>query len=241
MRMLARLSCSGSRVGGRLGYRPPLSTPVYGSASSAHGAGGGLRCPLSGPVTGGTTREASAAKESPEGQPPDGRFDGRTLLLAKVVQLITSFRRWGHLAASLDPLGLSKPSRSAQRNLLLESYGFTTEQLASSKPMDVSKAAKHFATGFMSSDRCLPLNQLYKRLREVYASSIGVEYMHIRSQSRRNWLRDRLETVEPHLHSTNERMDALKHLCWSDAFAAFCGTHFRLTKRFGIEGCESLV
>lgn len=136
---------------------------------------------------------------------------------------------------------MNNPSRTAQRNLDLESYGFTAEQLASSKPMDVSKAASHFATGFMASDRSLPLSELYQRLREVYSSSIGVEYMHIRSQSRRNWLRDRLETVEPHTPSIAEKLHALKHLCWSDAFAAFCGSNFRLTKRFGLEGCESLV
>ena len=36
-------------------------------------------------------------------------------------------------------------------------------------------------------------------------------------------------------------MQTLKGLCWADSFAAFCSQHFRRTKRFGLEGSESLV
>lgn len=166
------------------------------------------------------------------------------ILLAKTVQMITSFRRWGHTAAKTDPLGLSAGSTNLgvmPPNLRLESYGFTPKMLASSEPVDVSRVSSHFAHGFTATDRSLPLRELYQRLCETYAGSVGVEYMHIRSQRRRDWLRDRLETVVPPSPTNDEKLQALRHLCWADSFASFCGKNFRLTKRFGLEGCESLI
>ena len=160
--------------------------------------------------------------------------------LAKVVQLITSFRREGHVAAQTDPLDLSNAS-NMPRNLLLESYDFTEAQLTSAKPVDVSRAYWTSTHGFTSSERCLPLRKLYARLCEIYSGSMGVEYMHIRRSEQRDWIRDQLETVAPHSPTAEEKLDALKHLCWADSFAAFCGKRFRHTKRFGLEGCESLI
>lgn len=175
-------------------------------------------------------------------------FQIEASLFAKTVQMITSFRRWGHTAAQTDPLGLSRGSTKLglassefPPNLRLESYKFTPSQLTSMKPVDVSSVSEHYARGFSSSERSLPLRRLHERLRDVYTGSVGVEYMHIRSQRRRDWLRDRLETIAPPVPSKAERLRALQHLCWADSFARFCGTNFRLTKRFGLEGCESLI
>lgn len=188
------------------------------------------------------SRRTGALPALPSGssQSLDRYFEGEANFIAKVVQLITSFRRHGHAAAKTDPLGLSNTDEMPP-NLRLDNYEFTRAQLTSARPVDVSRASSHFQHGFTASDRSMPLNQLYRRLCDVYASSVGVEYMHIRSQERRDWLRDRLETVRPHAPTRDEKRRALKHLCWADSFAAFCGSNFRLTKRFGLEGCESLV
>lgn len=35
------------------------------------------------------------------------------------------------------------------------------------------------------------------RLRETYCDSVGYEYMHIPENDRCNWIRERIETVEP--------------------------------------------
>ena len=177
---------------------------------------------------------------SPRGSSPlDEYFHAEANLLAKVVQLVTSYRRWGHLLARTDPLGLSN-STDAPASLTLESYDFTPAQLSSEKPLDVSKAVVD-ARGFTASDRSLPLRRLYARLRDVYAGSVGVEYMHIKGQEERGWLRDRLETVNLPAASVDEKLHALTHLCWAHSFAEFCASNFRTTKRFGLEGCESLV
>ena len=90
--------------------------------------------------------------------------------LAKVAHMITTFRRWGHLGAKTDPLGLAHPAELPER-LRLESFGFTDTQLRSGKPVDVSKIAPHFEHGFGSTARCLPLEHLYRRLVDVYAVS----------------------------------------------------------------------
>ena len=65
--------------------------------------------------------------------------------------------------------------------------------------MDVSGAVLDAtgSHGFSAPERALPLRALHRRLSEVYAGSVGVEYMHIKDQVQRGWLRDRLETVEP--------------------------------------------
>ena len=107
-------------------------------------------------------------------------------LIAKGVQLITSFRRWGHLAAQTDPLGLAGPAADeGPASLRLESYKFTAAQLASEAPMDVSGAVfgAFDCHGFSASQRALPLRALHRRLSEVYAGSVGVEYMHIKDQA----------------------------------------------------------
>ena len=165
-------------------------------------------------------------------------------LIAKGVQLITGFRRWGHLAAQTDPLGLAGPTPDeVPASLRLESYNFTAAQLASERPMDVSGAVFDAtgSHGFSATERALPLRALHRRLSEVYAGSVGVEYMHIKDQAQRGWLRDQLETVQPPSPTQAERMHALKDLCWADAWSSFCSQHFRRTKRFGLEGSESLV
>ena len=65
--------------------------------------------------------------------------------------------------------------------------------------MDVSGAVLDAtgSHGFSAPERALPLRALHRRLSEVYAGSVGVEYMHIKDQVQRGWLRDRLEMVEP--------------------------------------------
>ena len=95
-------------------------------------------------------------------------------LIAKGVQLITSFRRWGHLAARTDPLGLAGPTPDAPTaSLRLESYNFTAAQLSSERPMDVSGAVfgASGCHGFSASERSLPLRALHRRLGEVYAGA----------------------------------------------------------------------
>ena len=190
---------------------------------------------------GGSSSSSSSSSGSGKwaGSALDGHFHAEANLLAKTVQLITSYRRWGHLVARTDPLELSKRNDMPQ-SLRLERYGFSSAQLSSAKPLDVSKAVIN-PGGFTSPGRSLPLSELHTRLQEVYAGSVGVEFMHIQCEEERGWLRDQLETVKAPVPSADEQLHTLKHLCWADSFAAFCGSNFRLAKRFGLEGCESLV
>ena len=108
---------------------------------------------------------------------------------ARIVQMITNFRRSGHVVARTDPLGLADVGLASRPDLQLASYNFSEEDLrASAEPVDLSRASANAPGGFTSTaSGSLPLSALYERLCDVYAGSIGIEYMHINSSEEQNW------------------------------------------------------
>ena len=65
------------------------------SGSGSGGSGGG--------GSGGGSLEKTGGEQQQS-------YHAEANLIAKGLQLITSFRRWGHLAAQTDPLGLAVPT-----------------------------------------------------------------------------------------------------------------------------------
>src|SRR6056300_514854 len=129
----------------------------------------------------------------------------------KAVELIRAYRLRGHLLAKLDPLGLKK-----------------TEYLEELHP-------EYY--GFKKSD--------YKReifLNKTYCGSIGYEYMHISNPEERIWLRRRIEEDENEIKFTKNGKEAiLNKLIQAEGFEKFLATKYVGTKRFGLDGAESLI
>src|SRR5262249_16134966 len=75
----------------------------------------------------------------------------------------------------------------------------------------------------------------------VYAGSVGLEFMHISSPARRSWLAERMETSLGTPPATAVRTRMLALLVDAEQFERFCHTKYPGTKRFSLEGSESLI
>jgi 2-oxoglutarate dehydrogenase E1 component len=147
----------------------------------------------------------------------------------RATQLVRAHRVIGHFGANLDPLGIEK--RKFPPQLEPSFWGFHQEDL--DKPV--------FIDGLMGLEMATP-RQLVDTLRKNYCGSIGYEYMHINDAEQRDWLQRRIEGADKEISFTREGKRAiLNKLIEAEAFEKFCGVKFVGTKRFGLDGGESLI
>nr|GMC63766.1 2-oxoglutarate dehydrogenase, mitochondrial-like [Ipomoea batatas] len=153
----------------------------------------------------------------------------RLLLLARAYQVN------GHMKAKLDPLNLEE--RQIPDDLDLASYGFTEADLDREFFLGV-----WMMSGFLSENRPVQtLRAILTRLEQAYCGNIGYEYMHIPDREKCNWLRERIETQTKPEYSRERREVILDRLIWSTQFENFLATKWTAAKRFGLEGCETLI
>ena len=76
----------------------------------------------------------------------------------------------------------------------------------------------------------------------TYCGKIGVEYMHIQVPAERAWIQEKFEKRQrrPAL-SAAEKKEILEILTTAETFERFLDRRYTGTKRFGIEGAESLM
>ena len=146
----------------------------------------------------------------------------------RVDQLIRAFRVRGHMIARLDPLGMP---RQQPPELHPKFYGFSLDD------MD-----RRFSCETMHTGGPLPLHEILTRLRNTYCRWIGVQFMHIDDIEVRNWLQERMESVENRIELTREeQIRILTRLTDAVAFEEFIRRKFVGAKSFSLEGAESLV
>ncbi|MDY3198023.1 MAG: 2-oxoglutarate dehydrogenase E1 component [Pseudomonadaceae bacterium] len=147
-----------------------------------------------------------------------------------VLRLIQAYRMRGHQASNLDPLGLWQ--REPIADLTLAEYGLTEADLDTV-----------FRTGELQIGKEeAPLREILDALRSTYCGTIGAEYMHIVDSAQRRWFQQRLESVrgKPQ-HSAESRRHLLERLTAAEGLEKYLGTKYPGTKRFGVEGGESLI
>ncbi|GAB1268380.1 2-oxoglutarate dehydrogenase E1 component [Aurantivibrio infirmus] len=148
----------------------------------------------------------------------------------KVVQLISSYRFRGHQKAKLDPLGLME--RETVPDLDLSFHGLT--------PADLDTV---FQTGnlFIGKDEAT-LSEIINSLESTYCGSVGPEIMHITNFAEKQWLQQRLESVrsKPN-YGVDIRNNLLKRLSAAEGMEKHLDSKYPGTKRFGLEGGESLI
>jgi 2-oxoglutarate dehydrogenase E1 component len=147
---------------------------------------------------------------------------------SKVAGLIDAYRTLGHLAASLDPLGVERPF---PEELQLESFGLTDNDLAAS-----------FDPGTLPLPNPSSLTEIINLLEETYCRHVGVEYQHVQDPQQRRWLQQRMESVrnQPQF-DVSVRKRLLERLIAAEGFESFLEKRFIGKKRFGLEGGESLI
>ena len=144
--------------------------------------------------------------------------------------LIRSYRIRGHLEADLDPLGLIK--RELHRELDPATYGFGEN--------DWDRPILIF--GSLGLGESATLRQIWDRLRKTYCGKIGVEYMHISDPDQKAWIQERIEHIENHTEFTVEgRRAILERVVEAEGLERYLGVKFVGTKRFGLDGSESLI
>ncbi|MEO6946937.1 MAG: 2-oxoglutarate dehydrogenase E1 component, partial [Nitrobacter sp.] len=182
----------------------------------------------------GANEKALGAKLQAKAQAKDPALAGVDVNQAsrdsvRALMLIRAFRMRGHFHARLDPLGL-EPVRDHEE-LDPCTYGFT----------DADLDRKIFL------DHVLGLE--YGTLREIvaicertYCQTLGVEFMHISDGAQKGWIQERIEGPDKEISFTPEgRRAILMKLIESEGFEKFCDVKFTGTKRFGLDGAESLI
>ena len=146
----------------------------------------------------------------------------------KAVAMIRSYRQRGHLIAKLDPLGLMKSEYLDE--LHPESYGF--------RKKDYEK--KIFLDGVTNKQHS-NIKEILEFLRSKYCGPLGYEYMHIANPTERKWFRDRVEKTDDFKFTKNGKDAILNKLIQAEGFEKFLHTKYVGTKRFGLDGGESLI
>jgi 2-oxoglutarate dehydrogenase E1 component len=145
----------------------------------------------------------------------------------QVSLLVRSHRVRGHLIADLDPLRWKEPK--LPRELDPANYGLTIWDLE-----------REFLTGGVAGSTKMKLDELLGVLRDAYCRTIGVEYMHIQDTDEQRWIQSKMEgvTFTPTL---DKKLRILERLNAAEAFEKFLATKYVGTKRFGLEGAESMI
>ncbi|MBM3597978.1 MAG: 2-oxoglutarate dehydrogenase E1 component [Alphaproteobacteria bacterium] len=152
-----------------------------------------------------------------------------TLDSVRALMMIRTYRIRGHLHAKLDPLGLMK--REAHPELDPATYGFTEADM--DRPI--------FIDNVLGMETAT-LRQILEAVRATYCGHIGVEYMHIGDPAQRAWIQARIEGARNHTDFTVRGKKAiLDRLVAAEGFEKFLHVKYVGTKRFGLDGGESLI
>ncbi|GGZ09669.1 2-oxoglutarate dehydrogenase E1 component [Novosphingobium colocasiae] len=147
----------------------------------------------------------------------------------RALMLIRTFRVRGHLGANLDPLGLTHSKLPA--DLTPEYHGITGADL--DKPVYV---------GGVLGLRWSTVREVVQILRANYCGKVGLEYMHIADVEERRFLQDRMEGADKEIEFTvNGKRAILQAVVRGEQYEKFLGKKYVGTKRFGLDGGESMI
>ncbi len=148
--------------------------------------------------------------------------------VSAATSLVKAHRLYGHLAASLDPLGYPPVGDPA---LEPATVGITPAQM-DKVPADLLRV---FIPG-------QTFGEVYPRMRETYCGTIAYQVEHISSHEQRRWLRKEIESgfIRVPLPQ-DERVKLLERLINVDLFERFLQRAYIGQKTFSIEGVDALV
>ena len=152
-----------------------------------------------------------------------------TIDSVRAIMMIRAYRIRGHLIADLDPLQLQEKNYHPELNP--ETYGFKKEDR--NRKIFLDKVL-----GFQYAT----VNEILEILLKTYCAKIGIEFMHMSDPEEKKWIQERIEGKGKEANFTLEGKKAiLKKLVEAEGFENYCHTKFVGTKRFGLDGCESLI
>ena len=156
-------------------------------------------------------------------------LDTNNIDSVKAIALIRAYRIRGHLIAKLDPLELM--NRDYVHELHPSDHGFEKEDYKRKIYLD-----NYMDLGYAN------ISEILSKLRRIYCSTIGAQYMHISDPKEKVWIRERFEKDENKINFTkNGKKAILNKIIQAEGFEKFLATKYVGTKRFGLDGAESLI
>ncbi|UPT62856.1 MAG: 2-oxoglutarate dehydrogenase E1 component [Hyphomonadaceae bacterium JAD_PAG50586_4] len=206
-------------VSGPAWYRPELAQPQTTETTALlDGNWAGLAAKL----------EQKVAARLPVGaSPQDVQQAARDSVRA--LMMIRAYRTRGHLAATLDPLGIEVRPTPAELDPANHGFG----------PRDMDRPI--FIDGVLGLQSAT-VNEMLAILKRTYCSTVGVEFMHITDPAEKAWLQERIEGPDKQIAFTAEGKRAiLKKLIEGESFEKFVHKRHPGTKRFGLDGGEAMI
>ena len=152
-----------------------------------------------------------------------------TLDSVRALMMIRAYRMRGHLIADLDPLNLREKEQHPE--LDPASYGFG--------PEDMDREI--FIDNVLGLERA-SIRKIVEILKATYCSTMAVEFMHMSDPRHKAWIQERIEGPDKSIEFTAEGKKAiLNKLIEAEGFEAYLNVKYTGTKRFGLDGGESIV
>ena len=152
-----------------------------------------------------------------------------TLDSIRALMMIRAYRIRGHLDADIDPLDMRGESHHPE--LQPESYGFGPDDMDRRIFIDNVLGLEH-AT----------VREMLDILHRTYCGTFAIEFMHISDPEEKGWLQERIEGRNKEITFTKEgRLAILDKLIHAEGFEKFLGVKYTGTKRFGLDGAESMI
>ncbi|PLS22067.1 2-oxoglutarate dehydrogenase E1 component [Neptunicoccus cionae] len=147
----------------------------------------------------------------------------------RALMLIRAYRIVGHLAADLDPLNMRKTGDLPE--LKPENYGFTEADM--DRPI--------FLDNVLGLETAT-MREILEIVKRTYCGTFALQYMHISDAEQASWLKERIEGFGKEIHFTKEgRRAILQKMVEAEGFEKFLHVKYTGTKRFGLDGGESLI
>ncbi|GHD98831.1 2-oxoglutarate dehydrogenase subunit E1 [Allgaiera indica] len=147
----------------------------------------------------------------------------------RALMLIRAYRIRGHLAADLDPLARSETTHYPE--LDPKSYGFAEADM--DRPIFIDNVL---------GMQLASMRQILEIVKRTYCGTFALQYMHISDPEQSSWLKERIEGYGKEISFTREgRRAILNKLVEAEGFEKFLHVKYMGTKRFGLDGGESLI
>ncbi|MCL6282883.1 2-oxoglutarate dehydrogenase E1 component [Ruegeria sp. 2012CJ41-6] len=147
----------------------------------------------------------------------------------RALMLIRAYRIRGHLVADLDPLGMR--SGTPHPELDPKTYGFTDGDM--DRPIFIDNVL-----GLQVAS----MRQIVEIVKRTYCGTFALQYMHISNPDEAAWLKERIEGFGKEVRFTREgRKAILNKMVQAEGFEKFLHVKYMGTKRFGLDGGESLI
>ncbi len=195
--------------------------------------GGELAEALAGarPPADASTRAASSGRKSGDaGGSVSGEELKRALLDSiRALMVIRAYRIRGHLLADLDPLGMRDKARHPE--LEPATFGFSDADM--DRPIFLDNVL-----GLESAT----MREILELVKRTYCGTLALQYMHISDPQQSSWLKERIEGLGKEIQFTRRgRKAILNKLVEAEGFEKFLHVKYAGTKRFGLDGAESLI